>query len=48
MDLLAWDASTFTLCAYTDGDGTDLYLAAWGEGAEALIAGIEEWLSDQE
>ena len=45
VDLLVWEAPAFTLCAFTDPDGTDLYLAAWGEGAEPVIAGIEEFLS---
>lgn len=48
VDELVWEATTLTLCALTDPDGTDLHLAAWGEGAEAVIAGIEAFLSDQE
>lgn len=44
LDPLVWMADGLTLCAFADFDETDLYIAAWGDGAEPVISTIEAFL----
>lgn len=48
LDPVIWDAETTTICAWSDYDGTDLFVAAWGKDSESLIAELELFLTDFE
>jgi hypothetical protein len=48
LDDLVWRTNSLTLCAFSDPDGTDLLISAWGDAAEAAIGDLERFLEEQE
>jgi hypothetical protein len=48
VDNAVWQMERRTLCAFSDPDGTDLFVAAWGDEAETIIGEIERFMEDLE
>jgi hypothetical protein len=48
LGVAVWSSAQLTLCAWSDADGTDLLIAAWGDEAEAAIVEIDRLVSASE